>query len=54
MPYIVTDDDIELADIYYYRDLGNYIEKILFLYKKQPKEVANLNAFVPKPKGKRG
>lgn len=51
---IVTDDDIELADVYYYRDLGNYIEKILFLYKKQPKEVVNLNAFVPKPKGKRG
>ncbi|MBI5356546.1 hypothetical protein HZB78_02950 [Candidatus Collierbacteria bacterium] len=50
---IVTDDDVEIRDVYYYRDLGNYIEKILFLYKKQPKDIAGLQAFVPKEKGKR-
>lgn len=50
---IVTDDDVEIKDVYYYRDLGNYIEKILFLYKKQPKDIAGLQAFVPKEKGKR-
>lgn len=49
----VTADDIELTDIYLYRDLGNYIDKILFTYKQMPKEVAEIHPFVPKPKGKR-
>ncbi|KKP47206.1 MAG: hypothetical protein UR39_C0005G0019 [Candidatus Woesebacteria bacterium GW2011_GWA1_33_30] len=46
-------DDIELNDIYLYRDLGNYIDKILFTYKQLPKEMANIRSFVPKPKGER-
>lgn len=50
---IVTDDDVEIPSVYYYRDLGNYIEKILFLYKKQPKDIATLKPFVTKEKGKR-
>lgn len=50
---IVTDDDVEIKDVYFYRDLGNYIEKILFLYKKQPKDIEELQAFVTKEKGKR-
>src|SRR3989338_1866364 len=50
---IVTDDDVEIQNVYFYRDLGNYIEKILFLYKKQPKDIAALQSFIPKEKGKR-
>lgn len=50
---VTTDDDVEIANVYYYRDLGNYIEKILYLYKKHPKEIADLPKFVPKPRGKR-
>ena len=46
-------DDIEVNDIYLYRDLGNYIDKILFTYKQLPKEMANIRSFVPKPKGER-
>jgi len=46
-------DDIELTDIFLYRDLGNYIDKILFTYKQMPKEVADIHPFVPKPKGQR-
>ena len=46
-------DDIELNDIYLYRDLGNYVDKILFTYKQLPKEMANIRSFVPKPKGER-
>ena len=53
MAQAVTDDDVELRDVYFYRDLGNYIEKILFLYKKQPKDIADLKPFVTKEKGKR-
>lgn len=50
---IVTDDDVEVKHVYFYRDLANYIEKILFLYKKRPKEVAELAPFVPRKKGLR-
>ena len=46
-------DDIELDNIYLYRDLGNYIDKILFTYKQMPKEVSEIHPFVPKPKGER-
>jgi hypothetical protein len=46
-------DDIEIKNVYYYRDLGNYIDKILFTYKQKPAEVDNIRPFVPKPKGER-
>lgn len=52
-PDTVTADDIEIGDVYLYRDLGNYIDKILFTYKRMPREVANIRPFVPKPKGQR-
>ncbi len=48
-----TADDIELTDVYYYKDLGNYIDKILFTYKQKPKEVLDIHPFVAKPKGER-
>jgi uncharacterized membrane protein len=46
-------DDIELKDVFYYRDLGNYIDKILFTYKQKPAEIDNIKPFVPKPRGER-
>jgi hypothetical protein len=49
----VTADDIEIKDVYYYRDLGNYIDKILFTYKQKPAEIANIMPFVLKPRGER-
>lgn len=49
----MTNDDLDLEHVYYYRDLGNYIDKILYLYKHSPEELKELRAFVPKPKGKR-
>lgn len=49
----VTVDDIEMKQVYYYRDLGNYIDKILFTYKQMPAGVKDIKPFVPKPKGKR-
>jgi hypothetical protein len=52
-PGAVAADDIELKDVYYYKDLGNYIDKILFTYKQKPKEMENIHSFVPKPRGQR-
>lgn len=49
----VTADDIALNDVYYYRDLGNYIDKILFTYKQKPKEMEQIRPFIPKPRGER-
>lgn len=49
----VTADDIELKDVYFYRDLGNYIDKILFTYKQKPREIIDIHPFVPKPRGQR-
>ena len=52
-PGAIAADDIELKDVYYYKDLGNYIDKILFTYKQKPKEMENIHAFIPKPRGER-
>lgn len=49
----ISVDDIELKNIYFYRDLGNYIDKILFTYKQKPAEIANIRPFVPKARGER-
>lgn len=52
-PDTVTADDIEMKDVYLYRDIGNYVDKILYTYKRMPKEVSSIRPFVPKPKGQR-
>jgi hypothetical protein len=52
-PGAVAADDVELKDVYYYKDLGNYIDKILFTYKQKPKEMEEIHAFVAKPRGER-
>lgn len=52
-PGTVDADDVELKDVYYYKDLGNYIDKILFTYKQRPKEMDYIRPFVAKPKGER-
>ena len=49
----ITADDILLTDIYFYRDLGNYIDKILYTYKQMPAEIANIRPFVLRKKGER-
>lgn len=49
----ISVDDIELKSVYFYRDLGNYIDKILYTYKQKPTDIANIRPFVPKPRGER-
>ena len=52
-PQLATGEDVRVTDVYYFEDLGNYIDKILFTFKNTPSEVAVLHPFVPKPKGQR-
>lgn len=50
---VLSVDDIEIRDVYYYRDLCNYIDKILYTYKQKPREMDEIRPFVVKPKGER-
>lgn len=49
----VSADDIEIKDVFMYKDLGNYIDKILYIYKRSPKKVSQIHPFVEKEKGLR-
>jgi len=49
----MTNDDIVLKNVHYYKDLGNYLDKILYLHKNDKSEIQKLHPFVPKPKGQR-
>jgi len=50
---VITNDDIQMDGIEYYQDLGNYLDKALYLYKKEPEKMGELRGFIPKPKGQR-
>ena len=45
--------DVRISDVYYFEDLANYIDKILFIFKNTPGEIAAIKPFVPKAKGQR-
>jgi hypothetical protein len=46
-------DDLDITNIGYYKDLGNYMDKIMYLYKKEPEKLKGIRGFVPKPRGQR-
>jgi len=50
---VYTNDDLDLEHVFYYKDLGNYIDKILYMHKHSPEELKELRPFVPKPAGQR-
>ena len=46
-------EDIRMRYVYYFEDLVNYLDKILFLSKHTPVELNTVKPFVLKPKGHR-
>ena len=46
-------EDVSFKHVYYYGDLGNYMDKILYTFKTKPEEVKQLRPFVAKPAGER-
>ncbi|KKW11283.1 MAG: hypothetical protein UY49_C0005G0013 [Microgenomates group bacterium GW2011_GWC1_49_7] len=52
-PQLAEGEDVRVTDVYYFEDLANYIDKILFTFKNSPAEIATLKPFVPKGKGLR-
>lgn len=53
-PQLSEGEDVRVTDVYFFEDLANYIDKILFTFKNSPTEIATLKPFVPKEKGQRG
>lgn len=52
-PQLSQSENIIIRDVYLYDDVANYMDKILYLFKNKPEDIASLNHFVPKPRGKR-
>ena len=52
-PTITPLEDVRVGYVYYYEDLANYIDKILFKQKSNPAEIREIRPFVTKPKGER-
>lgn len=52
-PILAEGEDVRVQDVYYFDDLANYIDKILFTFKNKPADIALIAPFIPKPKGQR-
>lgn len=52
-PQLADHEDVRITNVYYFEDLANYIDKILFVFKNTPAEISTLRPFVPKQKGQR-
>lgn len=52
-PQLAEHEDVRVTDVYYFEDLANYIDKILFTFKNKPEDIAAIKPFVPKAKGQR-
>ncbi len=50
---LTGNEDVRVTDVYYFEDLINYIDKIIFTFKNTPADVSNIKPFVVKPKGQR-
>jgi len=53
MPFAANYEDIRVPATFYFDDVANYIDKIVFLHKNRPEELSDLRPFVLKPKGQR-
>lgn len=52
-PIMGEKENIVVTDVYYFEDLANYIDKILFTFKNKPTEIDTIQPFIPKPRGQR-
>lgn len=53
-PHLSDGENVIVRDVYYFEDLANYIDKILYIVKNNPNELAGVQTFVPRPRGERG
>ena len=50
---LLGNDDIVLKNVYFYKDLGHYIDKIIYLYEHSSSELNSMRPFITKAKGQR-
>ncbi len=46
-------DNIDLDHLKLHRDLGNFIDKVIYTFNNEPQNIPSLREFVPRPRGKR-
>lgn len=52
-PHMDQHEGVRITDVDFFEDLANYIDKILYLVKNNPGDIASIRPFVPKPAGSR-
>lgn len=52
-PLMSDHEDVTIPHVYYFEDLANYIDKILYTFKNKPEDIVTIKPFIPLPKGKR-
>lgn len=52
-PHLADYENVVITHVYMYEDVANYIDKILFIFKNKPADIAILKPFVPMPRGQR-
>ncbi|KKR86473.1 hypothetical protein A2875_04135 [Candidatus Gottesmanbacteria bacterium RIFCSPHIGHO2_01_FULL_46_14] len=52
-PHLDTNEGVRITDVYFFEDLANYIDKILYLVKNNPGDIPTIRPFIPKPAGSR-
>lgn len=52
-PHLDEHEGVRITDVYFFEDLANYIDKILYMVKNNPSQLLNIKPFVPKPAGSR-
>ncbi len=52
-PQMTAGGDVHFQFVYFFEDLTNYIDKILYLYKTKPEDVKAVRPFVAKASGER-
>lgn len=52
-PHLSDNENVMINNVYYYEDVANYIDKILYTFKNKPQEIDQIKPFVPKPRGQR-
>jgi hypothetical protein len=50
---LIGNDDIILKSVYFYKDFGNYIDKIIYLYSHDKNGLETMRPFVGKKRGQR-
>ncbi|MBI3385494.1 hypothetical protein HY031_00210 [Candidatus Gottesmanbacteria bacterium] len=52
-PLLGGTESVVVRDCYFFEDLANYVDKILYTFKNKPEEIGSIMPFILKPRGKR-